>query len=399
MKKILIFSLLILCNNCKDVNHKKTPNNSTKDVIQDTADSSRMKVQIDNSIFDDQILGQYLKDNVDTILNYERYGKLDTNIANAYCIRGVVKMLNKKDLKGAIEDFDKYIKLNPHDAKAYFWRGNSKVQLNDLLDRPLKYQYHLGKDDRNLIDVDNTPYLKESIRDFKKAVKLKPDYVLAYVLLADAKNTLEDFKGSKEDYSKIIQIKPQSSHAYVGRGTANFSLSNNHEAVRDFSAAIKLDSNYLNAYRLRGIAYSALNQTKKAIEDFSKFISLDSTDADGFYNRGDAKFKLKDFKGAVDDYKIALKLNSKIRVNESSLFVFNGLLTGKTNTDTMDAAKLVYVSEGEDIEDAKDYICSKKKKYSDRDIKELTGLTFEKISELRKNLKPYIKTRNKSVIN
>jgi len=74
----------------------------------------------------------------------ESLDKKDTKIsvyaqtADTYFDSGKEKYDNK-DYKGAIEDFNKAIELNPNDADAYYNRGDAKILLGQKDDGCLDY--------------------------------------------------------------------------------------------------------------------------------------------------------------------------------------------------------------------------------------------------------------------
>ena len=59
---------------------------------------------------------------------------------------------NQQDYKGAIQDYNKAIELNPSDAEAYNNRGNAKDILKDY---------------------------RGAIQDYNKAIELNPNYAVA----------------------------------------------------------------------------------------------------------------------------------------------------------------------------------------------------------------------------
>jgi len=69
--------------------------------------------------------------------------------------------VNKYNL--AINDFNKLIKINPFDYKAYFSRGNSyrHIAMNQMVNKAI-------------------PDFNKAISDFTKTIELKPDFGLAY---------------------------------------------------------------------------------------------------------------------------------------------------------------------------------------------------------------------------
>ena len=83
--------------------------------------------------------------------------------------------------KGAIEDYNKAIELNPNYTEAYKWRGKSKEGLGNY---------------------------KGAIEDYNKAIELNPNYVEAYQMRSAMKYALDDVKGAMNDLEKVIRLEP-----------------------------------------------------------------------------------------------------------------------------------------------------------------------------------------------
>src|ERR1700752_1362115 len=77
------------------------------------------------------------------------------------------------DNQGAIEDYDKAIKLNPKYAGTYCNRGVAKYAMRDY---------------------------EGAIRDFTNALDVSPDDEMAFYNRGVAKDELNDFKGALQDY-------------------------------------------------------------------------------------------------------------------------------------------------------------------------------------------------------
>mgnify|MGYP000293602721 CR=1 FL=1 len=59
-----------------------------------------------------------------------------------------------------------------------------------------------------------------AIADFNQAIRIKPDYDLAYFYRARAKYESQDYSGAIADYSIHIESDPDSYAAYYNRGLA-----------------------------------------------------------------------------------------------------------------------------------------------------------------------------------
>ena len=149
-----------------------------------------------------------------------------------------------------------------------------------------------------------------------KIVIFNSDWAIAesaefYYERGNDKYDAEDYKGALKDYKKAIKINPQYSDAFNNRGNVKLDLNLYKEAIKDFTKAIEFSSQYGNAYYNRGLAKENLKDFKGAIKDYTKAIEIfpkgeDSGDA--YHGRGYAKEMLKDFEGAIKDYTKATKL-------------------------------------------------------------------------------------------
>lgn len=156
-----------------------------------------------------------------------------------------------RDYKGAIEDFDKIISLDPKYTVAYAYRGHSKVNIEDYA---------------------------AAIEDFDKAVELNPKFDAAYVDRGRAKSLSGDYRGAIVDFTKAIEISPNYAHAYRSRGEAWLRLKDYEAAIKDFDLAIHYSPKLGIAYFSRGIAKNWLGKND-ACSDWSEAAKLDCSEA------------------------------------------------------------------------------------------------------------------------
>ena len=91
-----------------------------------------------------------------------------------------------KDNEGAIEDYNKAIKLNPNYSEAYYNRGNAKKDLGIL--------------------YKNIDYLEKAIKDFNKAIELNTYLSEAYFNRGISKSLLLEkiVNKNSEEYKKAF---------------------------------------------------------------------------------------------------------------------------------------------------------------------------------------------------
>lgn len=192
------------------------------------------------------------------------------------------------NVKGAVAAYDAAIRLKPDFALAYARRADAKYYLRDY-----------------------TGMLK----DFDVSIRLGLDYAPAYVNRGVAKRSLRDYRGAIKDCDTAIRLDPENVEAYFNRGNANSDLGNHKMAIEDYSTAIRLkprDVILAVAYFKRAKARSQLDDNIGAIEDYTEAIRLKSDNAAiltvAYLNRGLAKFDLGDAESAIEDYNEVIQL-------------------------------------------------------------------------------------------
>ena len=104
--------------------------------------------------------------------------KAETNNANSFYKKGL-KKYDQNDLKGALAEFSKAIKINPEYGDAYYNRGRAKQELLDI---------------------------KGAIEDYTKAIKINPENADAYFNRSKAKDELKDYESAFLDMKRSLEI-------------------------------------------------------------------------------------------------------------------------------------------------------------------------------------------------
>jgi tetratricopeptide (TPR) repeat protein len=122
--------------------------------------------------------------------------------------------------------------------------------------------------------------MKEAVQYLDKAIKVDPQYTVAYFLRAFAHNKMQNYSKELEDYNRVIYLDSKLAEPYVSRGNLKRDkLQDFQGALSDYNQAILIDPDYTRAY----------------------------------FNRGVLKYKLNDRVGANQDLKIANEIEKKRR--------------------------------------------------------------------------------------
>ncbi len=141
------------------------------------------------------------------------------------------------DKQGAIRDYSKAIKLNPNDVEIYKRRA----------------------------------IVKEEIRSYRGARNdLNCAIVTACFNLGNARYAMGDYQGAIEEYTQAIKVNPNYAIAYHNRGKARYEMGDYQGAIDDYSQAIKLNPNEAIPYYNRGYAREEIGDYMGATEDYNQ---------------------------------------------------------------------------------------------------------------------------------
>jgi lipoprotein NlpI len=110
-----------------------------------------------------------------------------------------------------------------------------------------------------------------------------------------------EFDRAIRDFDRALSLRPGLVVAWRQRGMAYRAKGDFERAIADFDQAILLSSTDSRLYNERGLTYEALGDYAQAIGDFDRAISFKPTYATAFENRGRAYFYLGNFAQAASD--------------------------------------------------------------------------------------------------
>ena len=189
-------------------------------------------------------------------------------------------LLQNGGSENSISAYDDAIRLKPDYALAYNNRGNAKAALGRHV---------------------------EAIADFDEAIRLKLGFALAYYNRGNPKAALGRHVEAIADFDEAIRLKPGFADAYYNRGNAKKTLGRQVEAIVDYDETIRLKPDDA-AYNNRGTTKAVLGRHVEAIADFDEAIRLKPDNALAYNNRGKAKAVLGRHVEAIADYDEAIRL-------------------------------------------------------------------------------------------
>ncbi|MFN6528088.1 CHAT domain-containing protein [Nostoc sp. ChiSLP03a] len=189
--------------------------------------------------------------------------------------------LNRGEYQAVLEIFQQAAVLEPENPKVSYGLGLTCYRLE---------QHH------------------ESIEYLNKALRIKPNYILALVWRGLAYQKI-DPQQTQADFDRAIAFTPQDSEDWQGRGIALNKLQRYEEAVASYDQALKINPNNDKTWYIRGIALRNLKRYEEAIESYHQALKINPNNDEAWYIRGIALGILKRYEEAIESYNQALKIN------------------------------------------------------------------------------------------
>jgi len=204
---------------------------------------------------------------------------------------GLVERANMKEdiweYASAIDDCNKAIALNRYNPQAFINRGWEKFMLRN--------------------DYDG------AIADFNEALKLAPEFALAYSCLCATKDDMSKPDEALKDCNTALKLDPIHEFALVNRGNIRNRLGDLTGAKADYTQAIAVAPDDPLAYGNRRMTETRLQDYAGVAEDTKKITQVTIRDNDTVVSgRGWVKYLIGDYDGALQDENRAIQLNPSL---------------------------------------------------------------------------------------
>ena len=177
--------------------------------------------------------------------------KENRRAATQHFRNGTEHLLQNRYAEG-VEEFNKYLELDPDNSRAYYNRG-------------LGY-YHMQM-------------YNEAGDDFTKAVQLNENDSISALHIGLVQYYKTEYQSALDQYNAVITKYPYFTIAYYNRGIVKGQLSDMQGAINDFNSTLRLDPDYKEAYFNRGLAYFFIKDTIQACSDWQEAKVLGSHNA------------------------------------------------------------------------------------------------------------------------
>ena len=204
--------------------------------------------------------------------------------------RGYLLELSKpEDIDNAIAEFSKAIKIDPNFALAYASLGKTYWA---------GFRYFFKGNDWNVQGLNNC----------QKALSLNVDLVEGHVCLGNVLNGTGKYQQAVEEFQRALKTEPGSEDALGGLAEAYTKLGNLAGAEQAYKEAIALRPNYWGLYNWLGAFYFKQNRYADASKAFLRATQLAPNGYLGYVNLGAADVSLGQYEEAIQALQHAISL-------------------------------------------------------------------------------------------
>jgi len=222
------------------------------------------------------------KDDCEKALPYfEKAVESDSNYAEAWAQTGFCNEKLGRHAE-ALEASKKAVSLRPS-AESYFNIGLASFYLKQYKDAAEAYRQSIKLDPYNAADAQYALGLvyrdwgkpDEEIQAYKQAIRLRPDYTVAFERLGSRYLKSKKYSEAVEVFRQLAALKPGDANAPNNMGEAYFELNKLNEALESFRQSIRLKPDFGKAYYNLGRTLMAMGNRDAALEQYTILTNID----------------------------------------------------------------------------------------------------------------------------
>jgi tetratricopeptide (TPR) repeat protein len=222
------------------------------------------------------------KDDCEKALPYfEKAIESDSNYAEAWAQTGFCNEKLGKHAE-ALEASKKAVVLRPS-AESYFNIGLANYYLKQYTEAADGYRQSIKLDPYQAADAYYALGLvyrdwgkaDEEIQAYKAAIRLRPDYTVAYERLGSRYLRSKKYNEAIEIFRQLSALKPGDANAPNNMGEAYFELNRLNDAVESFRQSIRLKPDFGKAYYNLGRTLLAMGNRDGALEQYTILTNID----------------------------------------------------------------------------------------------------------------------------
>jgi len=150
--------------------------------------------------------------------------------------------------------------------------------------------------------------LENAEKYFRNAIKNDPNFIHAYINLANNLKRRNKTEEINEILAKAQTLPAVTSETYVRFGRIFFDLQKYPQAIKAFDRAVEMDPQNIDALGRRSLALGAVGKIDEAIRDIYMVLKARPYDAMVYRNLGIFLERKGDITGAIKAYRAGLQI-------------------------------------------------------------------------------------------
>ena len=176
---------------------------------------------------------------------------------------------------------------------------------------------------------------EKAIKKLNSAVQINESFTLAYSLLGEIYQEMQDYEKSAASYEKATELNPWSFNDHFNLGRVYQLMKKFTQAVRAYSRACELKPEHLEAHLNNAKCYYEIQDYQNALLYGERAERIDPNTAEVQKILGDVYGSQKDYELAISSYKRSLEIDS------SNPAVMASLAVAYLNTNRNEPAKVL----------------------------------------------------------
>ncbi len=149
----------------------------------------------------------------------------------------------------------------------------------------------------------------DALRLFNEALRMKPEYDVAWLLRGHTLRRMGDFEGALQSFGQALRQNEESEEGWMGLAASLHELRRYKEEVEAYDRLTRLHPRFVEAWLNRGAALHDRKDYRGAIACYDKVLALRPEQAAAWNNKGAALLRLGDDAQAGECFREALHFN------------------------------------------------------------------------------------------
>ncbi|MDD2440009.1 MAG: tetratricopeptide repeat protein [Methanosarcinaceae archaeon] len=218
----------------------------------------------------------------------------------------------------ALEAFERALKINPEDSRAWYYKGNTLSYLNRPEEALLAFEKALRLEPAYsqalyckglALGYLNRP--AEALKALEKVLEENEKDAGAWYYLGLALYNLKRYEEALKAFSQSLEIEPENPGALYYKGLVLHCLKQPEEALKTFEATFKLDPAHAGALREKAKILEGLGKPEKALKTFEAALELEPGVAEAWAGKGEVLANQGKTGKALEAFEKALELEAE----------------------------------------------------------------------------------------